>query len=320
MRPPATTGPAGAPVAHEGRFLLTLLGSTFLMGSSFIAGKILLGQGFPALLLVGWRFLLAAIATLPLVLLVGGGGKALMPRTLRPRQLVIVLAIGLLQTGAVMGLLFLGMRTIPAATAAILLFSNPLWVALLGRAFLHESLTRRRVAGLLLGMLGVVLAIGPDALLSSGPGVLFGELCCLASAICWAMATTINKRAHLPIGGLALNFWQMLVGALALLLVAYTSGQHWPDAVRPTQWAWFVWLAVPASAGSFGLWFVALRRGGATQASGFLFLAPLFAVLLSYLVLEAVLSALQLLGGVLIGLGLWLVNRGGRPGAATRAA
>ena len=54
---------------------------------------------------------------------------------------------------------------------------------------------------------------------------------------------------------------------------------------------------------------MALRRGGATLTSGYLFLAPLFAVVLSFAVLHTTLSALQLLGGALIGLGLWLVNR-----------
>ncbi len=291
-------------------FVLLLLASTFLMGSSFVAGKILLSQGFPALLLVGWRFLVAALATLPLAWMAERGRlSALWPPAMRGRQLAVVLAIGLLQTAAVMGLLFTGMRTIPAATAAILLFSNPIWVALLGRLFLHESLSRARALGLLLGMLGVALAIGRGALVAQDRAVLVGELCCLASAICWAVATAINKRANLPIGGWTLNFWQMLVGAVALLALAYADGERWPAAVTGAQWGWFAWLAIPASTGSFGLWFVALRRGGATLTSGYLFLAPLFAVVLSFLVLHTRLSALQLLGGTLIGLGLWLVNR-----------
>lgn len=291
-------------------FYATLLGATFLMGSSFIAGKILLGHGVPAILLVGWRFLVASLATLPLLAMARVPLRAqLWPAAMAPRQAWTVALIGLLQTAAVMGLLFVGMRSIPAAAAAILLFSNPIWVALLGRLFLHESLGPARVLGLLLGMLGVALAIGPGALLTGQSDALFGELCCLASAVCWAVATTLNKRAALPMGGLALNFWQMLIGALVLLALAYGSGERWPANVGAREWLWFAWLAVPASTGSFGLWFVALRRGGATHASGWLFMAPLFAVLLSFVVLHTALSPLQLAGGALIGAGLWLVNR-----------
>lgn len=57
-----------APASSQAGFLVTLFASTFLMGSSFVAGKILLQQGFTPMILVGWRFFAAALATLPLVL------------------------------------------------------------------------------------------------------------------------------------------------------------------------------------------------------------------------------------------------------------
>jgi drug/metabolite transporter (DMT)-like permease len=54
---------------------------------------------------------------------------------------------------------------------------------------------------------------------------------------------------------------------------------------------------------------VALARGGATRTSGYLFLAPLFTVILSYFAFDAALSWPQAGGGLLIGVALWLVNR-----------
>ena len=228
--------PRSAPARADAGFYALLVGATFLMGSSFIAGKILLGHGVPAILLVGWRFLVASLATLPLLTMARVPLRAqLWPAAMAPRQAWTVALIGLLQTAAVMGLLFVGMRSIPAAAAAILLFSNPIWVALLGRLFLHESLGPARVAGLLLGMLGVALAIGPGALLTGQHDALFGELCCLASAVCWAIATTLNKRAALPIGGLALNFWQMLIGALVLLALPMRAESAGHPASAPAS-------------------------------------------------------------------------------------
>lgn len=303
---------ASSHTAHPGQaaFVLTLLAATFLMGSSFIAGKILLQGGFPPLVLVGWRFLLAAVATLPLVLLDAGPlGQALWPRAMVLRDALVVVLIGLLQTAAVMGLLFVAMRTIAASTAAILLFTNPIWVAVLGKIFLGESLRRTRLLGLVLGIVGVSLAIGAGVGSLPGAGAWAGQAIGLGSAWCWAAATIINKRAKLPMGSWALSFWQMLVGALAVLAIAYSSGEHWPQVTTPAQWGWFFWLAIPASTGSFGLWFVALKKGGATRTSGYLFLAPLFTVVLSFLVLGNTLVWAQALGGVLIGLSLWLVNR-----------
>src|SRR5262249_29483818 len=107
-------------------FVPTLVVSTFLMGSSFVAGKILLLQGFEPMVLVGWRFLVAAMATLPFVILSPGSkGGRLVPAGTTLRDAGWVFLIGLLQTAAVMGLLFLAMRSISASTAAILLFTNP---------------------------------------------------------------------------------------------------------------------------------------------------------------------------------------------------
>ncbi len=280
------------------------------MGSSFVAGKILLQQGFTPMILVGWRFFVAALATLPLVL---AGERnivaALLPAKAGLRDVALVILIGLLQTAAVMGLLFWAMQFISASTAAILLFTNPIWVAVLGRIFLGESLHRARLVGLLLGVVGVALAIGVSPSMFSGGMTLAGEIIGIVSALCWASATLINKRAALPLSSWALSFWQMLVGAIAILAIAYLDGEQWPSGVTREQWAWFLWLSIPASTGSFGLWFVALKRGGATRTSGFLFLAPLFTVILAYFILGTAISWMQAAGGVLIGLALWLVNR-----------
>lgn len=290
-------------------FVIVLVASTLLMGSSFVAGKVLLADGIPALLLVGWRFFVAALATLPLVLTEGDPRRALWPRGAGLQAALVTVVIGLLQTAAVMGLLFLAMNSISASTAAILLFTNPIWVALLGRLFLGEALPASRLAGLVLGLAGVGIAIGigPDVL--AGGSAATGELIGVASSLCWAVATLVHKRAGPPLGPWALNFWQMLLGSLALIGLAYGLGQRWPADPSPAQWGWFLWLAIPASTGSFGLWFMALERGGATTASSFLFLAPLFTVILSFFVLNTPLSWHQGLSGSLIGFALWLVNR-----------
>jgi drug/metabolite transporter (DMT)-like permease len=288
-------------------YVMILMGSTFLMGSSFVAGKILLNAGVPALLLVGFRFLVAALGTLGLVAWEGGlSARGLVPVALSRADGLKVVLIGVLQTGAVMGLLFLAMREIPAPMAALLLFTNPIWVALFARVFLGEALPARRALGLLLGAVGVALALQAGG---AGGGLWRGQLIALGSALCWAAATLVNKRANLKLGVWALSFWQMLIGAVALLAIAYLDGERWPTGLTASHWGWFGWLALPGSTGSFGLWFMALRRGGATRTSGYLFLAPLFAAVLSHWVLGSSLSARQLLGGLAIGLGIWLVNR-----------
>lgn len=299
-----------SPTTDDRVFLAALLGATFLMGASFIAGKTLVAIADP-LALAGWRFVVAAIATLPLVMLdlrtTGSltGRRLLDGLSFPVGQWPIVILIGLVQTGLVMGLLFLSMESLSAPAAAILLFTNPLWVGMAAPFFLGDRLSAGMLAGLLLGVVGVALAIGYAGVDGAVGGYLLG----LGSGMAWAWSTIIQKRTILTLRPFALAFWQMLIGGLALLVVAAATGDPWIDELQGWDWAWFAWLAVPSSAGSFGLWAVALSRGGAARSSGFLFLAPLFAVLLSALILNASLDPIQVLGGVMVGLAIWAINR-----------
>jgi drug/metabolite transporter (DMT)-like permease len=290
-------------------FVSTLLTATFLMGSSFIAGKILLQAGYPPILLAAARFSAAALLTLPVLFALGRAPEAVFPAAAGIKDIIVVMTLGLLQTAGVMGLLFLAMRSISVPAAAILLFTNPLWVAFLATLVLKEPITAARTVALALGILGAGLALGVSRDMFSGAGAVRGEIIGLGSSFCWALATIVNKRVRTSFNSWALSFWQMLAGSIFLLAWSLAIAERWPHPFSPREWLWFLWLAGPGSAGSFGLWFVALKTGGASKASSYLFLAPLFAVLMSFLVLDTALSWRQALGGSLVALALWLVNR-----------
>lgn len=295
-----------AAVAAEQRpdfaWAAVLVAATFFMGSSFIAGKILL-RSVPALPLLGWRFLAAALVVYGLSRLFERGPVP----SLSWRQRGLVVLLGLLQTGANMTLMFLALRRISPAATAILSFTNPIWVAVLASFLLGERLRPLQLAGLLLGLVGVASALGFER--GEDP---VGQWLALGSALSWASATVLHRWARLPLGPWRLSFWQMLSGSLAILGMAWLTGESWPAGLSLADWGWFLWLVVPGSAASFGLWFVALRRGGATRSSAFLFLAPLFAVALSHVVLDTPLSLAQLVGGALVAGALYLVNRAPR--------
>jgi drug/metabolite transporter (DMT)-like permease len=291
-------------------YFAALLAAMLLMASSFVAGKVLLATGIPPFLLVGWRFVLATLAALPLVRLDGPGFLTrLVPPGFGARRWIVLALIGIVQTAGLMGFLFLGLRAISPSTTAILIYTSPIWVALLGRLILGERLTAPRIGGFVCGIIGVAYALGFDHIADEPLG---GKLLALAGAVCFAAATVAAKRAALPIGVWAFNFWQMAAGTLVLLGLAAVQGGAWPQ-FGLSDWGWFVWLAIGGSTGAYGLWFEALRRGGATRTSGYLFLAPLFTVLMAAALLGTRLAWAQGVGGVLTGLGLWLVNRPARP-------
>ncbi|MGK3959955.1 DMT family transporter [Sorangium sp. So ce118] len=286
-----------------------MLGSTVLMGSSFVASKALL-RSVPPIALAAGRFFVAALATLPILWLLGEW---------RPRGLAAtwtaargfpwrrLILIGALQTTLVMTLLFIGLQYLTPAKAAILMATNPILVAALSRLLLREQLSRAGHLGLLFGIAGVACCVGVDALVSGTFNR--GDIIVMGGSVSWASATITTKRARLSLGGWTISFWQMLFGSILLFVLAWGMGQRWPATLSAEAWGHFLWLAVPASTGSFGLWFAALKLGGAVRTSGFLFLVPFFAAVLSHLMLGEHVTVAQAGGGVLIAIAIYLVNR-----------
>jgi drug/metabolite transporter (DMT)-like permease len=294
-------------------FTLGLVGSILLMGSSFVVGKILLHDEFPPLLLAGWRFLIAALLMLPLVLIYAKFSlSVIVPPHFKARDYATVVLIGLVETTAAMGLLYLAMGRISATTAAVLLFTNPIWVVT-GRLLLDEPALQGRSLSLVLRLAGVLLAIkvSPDWRWSTN--TVSGDLMGIAAACCWAMATIVQRRARLSMRISVLNFWQMLIGAIALLVIAYLSGEHWPARMTAFQVCCFLWLALSATVGAFGLWLLVLSKACRIHAAGTLFFVPLVAALLSHFFFDTRLTGLQALGGFLIGLAVWLDSRSTQP-------
>lgn len=253
------------------------------------------------------RFLLAALSLVPVLI----PGLLCFQRNRSQRipyfQLVI---IGLLQTAGVMSFLNIGLTSTTAPMAAILMASNPLLVALLAGIVLNEPVRRQAWVGLAISFIGVIICIGASTVINGALGK--GELFVMLGSTCWALATIVSKRFSLHIDAWMLAFWQMLFGSSALGIIALLRGDHFNLPASTTTWLYFLWLAIPASTGAMGLWFAALRIGGAVHTSGFLFLCPLFAALISFALGGEMVSWNEVVGGVLIAIGITLVTRRSR--------
>ncbi len=107
-----------------------------------------------------------------------------------------------------------GVSLMPAGRASIIAFTMPVWAALLGNMVLGEPMTRYKIAGLVLGVTGLAVLIGPDlVVLREAP---FGALFMLGAAVSWAIGTVLFKRFDWtsPVG--VIVGWQLLVGAVVI--------------------------------------------------------------------------------------------------------
>lgn len=277
------------------KFTLLILLTTFLMGSSFAVGKIGLSYSSP-LLLAGLRFTLAGFIMAVIVIALKR------PHPASKGNWIKMLIIGTFQTAGVMGCIFLSLRTIAASESSILTFTNPLLVVVLGTIFLQTRYKFYQWIGVLLGLVGVSIAVGAQIELKIG--ILFGIL----SAVFWAISTLLVKKWGSLFNTWVLSAYQMLFGGLLLLLGSFILEK--PFFILNVHSLFILlWLSIMSSIVQFAVWYYLLQRGDPGKTSAYLFLAPFFGVLSGWLLLGETLYPSIIVGGLFIIIGIYLVNR-----------
>ncbi|KIL51862.1 DMT family transporter [Jeotgalibacillus soli] len=275
-------------------FGLLVILTTALMGSSFAVGKIGLAYSSP-LLLTGLRFTFAGIIMAVIVRLF----KKRHPE--KRESWVQIVIIGFFQTSAVMGCIFLSLKTITSGESAILTFTNPLLVVLFGTVFLHIKYRAIQWAGVMFGLIGVFITMGANLELEIG--TILGFL----SAVAWAIATLLIKAWGQQFDTWVLTAYQMMFGGVFLLFGSFFLETPF-FIVNSTSVLILIWLVILASIVQFAVWFYLLQKGDPGKTSAFLFLAPFFGVVSGWLVLDEQLKAYVAIGGICIFIGIFLVN------------
>jgi drug/metabolite transporter (DMT)-like permease len=271
-----------------------------LWSFAFVAGKIGVTD-CPPLILLTARFSLAGVLILGISALRGELSS------LSWRDAGVFAVLGLANNALYLGLGYTGLQTVSAGLGGLIVSANPVFTAVLAAAFLGESLTWRKVTGLLLGIGGVSfivwhrMAVGTDSL----HGILF-TLASLASIV----VGTILFKVFAPKGSLWVgNGVQNLAGGLALLPFAFTLSDV-GDIVPSARLAGaFAFLVLGGSILAYLLWFHLLKVCGATAASAYHFLMPPLGMLFAWMVLGEHVEVRDLLGIVPVALGIYLVTR-----------
>jgi len=148
----------------------------------------------------------------------------------------VALSVGLGQMAAGIAIMNLALPLISAGRASVLVFTMPLWVALIELGRLRRTPAGWQLVGLLAGLVGIVTLLDPQAIDWGSGGPVIGSAALLVSAVIWA-ATTIHIRRHQWRGTpLDLMPWQLLVAlvplAVASLIMETGRPIHWePSAV-----------------------------------------------------------------------------------------
>jgi drug/metabolite transporter (DMT)-like permease len=132
------------------------------------------------------------------------------------------------------GLLLFGVQQLPAGRSAILAYTMPVWSVLISLALLHEPLSRRKIVGLGLGMLGMGLLLFDDIRnLRRAP---IAALLILGASISWAMGIVLLRKWKLPLSQTVVSGWIMLLGWMPLALLAPLFSPVMPHPLSGPAW------------------------------------------------------------------------------------
>jgi drug/metabolite transporter (DMT)-like permease len=232
---------------------------------------------------------------------------ALIPRVRFARRDVLPIALlGIGQFGVLIALLNYGLKTVPAGRGALIFASFPLLTLMFAALAGHERVTAPKLAGILLTLAGVALALGEKV---AGPGTLTGELAILASAATGAVCSVLYRPYLARYPTLPVSAFAMAAAAAALLVpAAFDDLAVAPLRLSPGAWAAIVFIGL-SSGGGYVLWLWALKTIAATRVTVFLALSPVTAAVLGALFLGEPVTALMIAGVVCVAAGLWVANQ-----------
>jgi probable blue pigment (indigoidine) exporter len=262
-----------------------------------------LGLDFASpLWLAALRAGIGAVATLAIVSAYGGWG------TLDGAGRRDGFLLGLPNTALFFGLWFWAAQSVLPGIAAVLIYTFPLWVALLSRPVLGHGMTGRHWASVAVGFAGVALISklgqGPSGNLSWLPIAAL-----LSAAIAWALGTVLFQRRFRPDQMMEANAYQLIGGAVALVIAALVIAPT--PLPRPTVELaeTLLWLGVLGTAVAYAFWAFLLGRLRAATLSAYVFLVPVVALAASAVFFGERLSWVQLIGVALVLASIYGIGR-----------
>ncbi len=249
-------------------------------GGSWVSAKIIVSLA-PPMTIGFFRFFIASILFLILLLITEPESR----RFFRKENLKIILLVGL--TGIFSyGVLFLtGMRFTTAAQGAIIAGFNPVTVSIVAHLVHKERLSRKwQYAGFALAFAGIIFVVGVQSILDFHIEYLIGNLTILLAMITWGIYSSVGKEAMKTMTPLEVTTGGSLIGSI-LFGIGALNEEIWtlPALVDPIFWMNVIYLGVFVTVIGFLIYFIGIKKLGATRAGGFISLVPVFGTFFSAL-------------------------------------
>jgi drug/metabolite transporter (DMT)-like permease len=207
-------------------------------------------------------------------------------------------------------LFFWGQQYLDSSYAAILNATTPLWGVITAHFMTSdEKATPSRITGVLVGLAGIIVMVGPDAMNGLSDNLL-AQIACLISTVFYSLAAIFGRRlSQTALTPMAVATGQTMTAALLMVPIMLVVDQPWTMAMpRLDATLAGLALALISTALAYFLYFRLIDRSGASNAQLVAFLMPILAVILGIAFLGEHLNQGQIIGAVLIALGLVIID------------
>jgi drug/metabolite transporter (DMT)-like permease len=283
-------------------------------GLSFVATKAVVGEITPIALVFARAFLGTALL---LSILSRRGGDWVPPRDVWPWLALM----GFVGIAVQQGLQAYALTLTSAVHSGWLIGLTPIWSALLAAVVLRERFGPRKVLGLALGFVGAVVVVTRGEL-SAGLLALpstRGDLLMLLSTVNWAVYSVLGHPVLRRLGAPRATLGAMAAGGLWLAIPLVWTGA-WRDYARLSAagWAAVLFLGVACSGLGYLFWYAALEKVETSRVAALLYVEPLVTLAAAVAWLGERVQLITGAGGVLLLVGVILVERApaSRPASA----
>ena len=274
-----------------------------LWGGAFFLIEVGL-RSYPPISLV---FMRLALAAPPMWIAMRLMGERL-PTTGRIWGLLTI--VGALNCALPFALFFWGQQYLDSGYASILNATTPLWGVLTAHFLTRdEKATPARIIGVLTGMAGIIVMVGPEAMKGLSNNLL-AQIACIVSTIFYSFAAIYGRRlSQTALTPMAVATGQTMAAAVLMVPIVLFVDQPWAMATpRLDATLAGITLALLSTALAYTLYFRLIDRAGASNAQLVAFLMPILAVILGIAFLGESLNQGQIIGAVLIAFGLVIID------------
>lgn len=285
---------------------LQLILTALFWGGTFIAGKSVTRNLGPFSI----AFLRFATASMFLFLVTWKTERKFPP--LRKRQFLFVILLGMTGIFTYNVMFFKGLKIIEASRAALVIATCPVFITIASILFLKERIIISRATGIVISVFGAIVVISKGQISQIFEGNLGrGELYIFCCVLSWVAYSLIGKAVMNDLSPLVSVSYSSVVGAVALAVPAYFEGvfDNIGNIALP-DWVSILYLSIFGTVIGFVWYYKGIQRIGPTKAGLFINLVPIFAILLSFLILREAITISLLIGAVLVISGVYITNTG----------